>query len=115
MEEQNAQNQIQPAAAPAPEKKSYVWFWVIGGCLMITILIFGAIMAVGWWGAKKIKKEIKENQPRIEQWKKEAEKMQKNAEKFQEEMNKIQNNIPSQIPADNSANVPETDENEGSL
>lgn len=111
MEEQNAQNQTQPVVTPASQKKSYVWLWVIGGCLMIIILIFGAILAVGWWGAKK----IKENQPRIEQWQKEAEEMQKNAEKFQEEMNKIQNNIPSQIPADDPTSVPETDKNSSSL
>jgi len=115
MEEQNAQNQTQPVVTPAPQKKSYVWLWVIGGCLMIIILIFGAILAVGWWGAKKIKKGIEENQPRIEQWQKEAEEMQKNAEKFQEEMNKIQNNIPSQIPADDPTSVPETDKNSSSL
>lgn len=56
-----------PTGQPAPKKSSKVWLWVIGGCLAL-VIITGLIMGgLAWWGARKVKKAIQENQPKWEE------------------------------------------------
>jgi len=104
--EQQTQEQpvVQQAAAPAPVKKSNIWLWLIGGCLTIVILIGVAVVGLGWWAASKVKKAIKENQPKLEQLQKDAEGWQKSAEDMQKKADKWQESIPEpddlQVPSD---------------
>jgi uncharacterized protein HemX len=88
-----------PAQSAAPRKKSQVWLWILGGCLTIIIIIGLVIGGLAWWGARKVKKAIQENQPKWEEMQKNAEDMQKNANDWQEQMKKtqeeMQNNLPS--------------------
>ena len=86
--------QQQTALQAEPAKKSNVWVWLIGGCLTIVILIGVAIIGVGWWAAHKVKNAIKENQPKLEQWQKDAEEWQKSAEEMQRKADKLQRSIP---------------------
>lgn len=93
--------QVPPPPAgqqPPPKNPSKVWLWIIGGCLAI-VIIAGLIMGgLAWWGAKKFKKTIQENQPKLEEMQKGAEEWQKEMEKAQEEweseMEKMQNQTP---------------------
>ena len=55
-------------------------FWILGGCLVlfvITGLIVGGLM---YWSYKKVKRDVKENQTKFEQWKNEAEKAKNQTE-----------------------------------
>lgn len=80
--------QQMPAGQEAPKKSSKVWLWVIGGCLAI-VIITGLIMGgLAWWGARKVKKAIQENQPKWEE-------MQKGAADWQKQMEKAQKQMPS--------------------
>lgn len=54
------EQQTQGTPPAAPQKKSKVWLWVIGGCLAIIILIGVMVLALGWWGIKKVKNEWKD-------------------------------------------------------
>jgi uncharacterized protein HemX len=84
----------QPASSgtPGPQKSgSKIWLWIIGGCLAI-VIIAGLIMGgLAWWGARKVKKAIKENQPKWEE-------MQKGAQDAQQELQKQMENVQKQIP-----------------
>jgi len=53
------EQQEQGVPQAAPQKKSNVWLWVIGGCLTVVILIGVIIFGLGWWGVNKVKKEMK--------------------------------------------------------
>ncbi len=93
------QTQPQPPAGQtppsAPAKKSNVWVWILGGCLII-ILIIGIVMAgLAWWGARKVKNVIKENQPKLEEMQKGTEDMQKAAEEWQKQMEKLKDQVPA--------------------
>ncbi len=99
MEQQTQpQPQQQPPAGQtppsAPAKKSTVWIWILGGCLAV-ILIGGIVMAgLAWWGAKKVKNVIKENQPKLEEMQKGAADWQKQAEQMQKQAQDMQKNLP---------------------
>lgn len=60
------------------------------------------IVGLGWWGARKVKNVIKENQPKWEEMQKDAEKWQENSEdlqkaadEWQKEMEKLQEQMPA--------------------
>ncbi len=99
--DQQIEPPVQPQQAPVgqigPQKKSKVWLWIIGGCLAIVVIAGLVIGGLAWWGAKKLKKTIKENQPKWEEMQKGAQEMQeqsedweKAAKEFQEQMEKAQ-------------------------
>jgi len=89
----------QPQAAPvspAPEqKKKPVWPWILGGCLGIIIIGMLIMGGLAWWGAKKVGKALKENQPKLEEWQQKSQEWQKQMEKTQEmQKNLPQNSLP---------------------
>ena len=88
----------QPQAAPvspAPEqKKKPIWPWILGGCLGIIIIGMLIMGGLAWWGAKKIKKVIKENPQQVEEWQQKSQELQKQMEKAQE----MQKNLPQNSP-----------------
>lgn len=90
-----------PIGQQPQKSSSKVWLWVLGGCLTV-IIIAGIIMGgLAWWGAKKVKKAIQENQPKWEEVQKGAQEMQKQSEdwekaskELQEQMEKAQKELP---------------------
>ncbi len=86
---------IPPAQGPPPQKKSHAWIWILGGCLGILILAGIAMIALGWWGARKAKKELKKYQPNLEQMKENADKWNKESEEWQKKAQELQNNLPN--------------------
>ena len=99
--EQSMQPQQPNAPAPVPEAKNSnkTILWVIGGCLIVIIVGFLITAGLVWFGVRKVKRELKENQPKLEQWGKDVQKMQEQAEKAQREK---QNLVPV---SSNSAGV----------
>lgn len=61
-------------------KNNKVLFWILGGCL--ALLITGAILAavIFFWGVRKVKNEIGENQSKLDKWQAEAENQKKKTE-----------------------------------
>lgn len=97
----------QPAGqAPqqAPAKKSNVWIWILAGCLIIVILTGLVIAGLGWWGVRKVKKEIDKAQPKLEEWSKNADEWQKQSEELQKKAQELQKNLP-QTPDDLDGDV----------
>jgi hypothetical protein len=107
--------QASPVAPPAqagsaPEtKKSNPWPWIVGGCLIVAILVIATVLILGWWGVRKVKKEIKESdamqefERNVEKAKKEGEEWEKKSEEYRESMpdpndlsNQVENSYPSQ-------------------
>ncbi len=90
---------VQPAAVPAVQaKKTPVWVWILGGCFGIIILgmlTFGILI---YLGAKKVRKEFRENGSKWEQ-------MQDDAGEFQREMDKIQKEIEKSQPQPTAESV----------
>ena len=74
-----------------PQKKKSPWLWIIGGCLGICLLIFVTLAILGWMAARKIKNEINEFSPQVDQFKESVEKVgniQEQAEVISEEIQK---------------------------
>jgi hypothetical protein len=98
-EQTQPQPQVQPqpvAGQPAtPAKKTNIWVWILGGCLVIILLIGVTMAGLAWWGARKVKNVIKESQPKLEEMQKGAADMQKAAEEWQKEMEKIKDQMPA--------------------
>jgi uncharacterized protein HemX len=104
------QTQSQPPVEPAqqasagqqPQKSgSKVWLWILGGCLTIVIIAGLVIGGLVWWGAKKVKKAIQENQPKLEEMQKNAKDLQNNAEQVKKGSDQLQQqmeNAQRQLP-----------------
>lgn len=115
-EQKVSEAQTTPASSPsanpsvnqAPNtgnKKTPIWIWLLGGCLIIaviTILIFGFL---GYWGFKKAKHEINKQKPEFEQFQKDMEKAGKDAEEWQKQADEIQKSMPN--PEDLKYPMPE--------
>ena len=90
-----------PPTAPAPPpqapplKKSHAWIWILGGCAGIIILGIIAMVALGWWGARKAKKELEKFQPDLEQMKENADKWSKEAEGWEKKSEEFRNSMPN--------------------
>ncbi|OGI26156.1 MAG: hypothetical protein A3J76_01770 [Candidatus Moranbacteria bacterium RBG_13_45_13] len=85
----------QPGQIPPAQKKSHAWIWILGGCLGIVILIGIAIVALGWWGARKAKRELEKLQPNLEEMKKNADQWSKESEEWQKKSQELQENLPN--------------------
>jgi cytochrome c-type biogenesis protein CcmH/NrfG len=93
VEKQN-QPPVQPAVPPAA-KKSHAWIWILGGCLGIVIIGVIAMVALGWWGARKAKKELEKYTPGLEQMKENADKWSKESEEWEKKAQELQNSLPN--------------------
>ena len=83
-------------SAPAPaSKKSNAWKWILGGCLFVVIISLIAMVALGWWGARKVKNEIKKYEPNLEEIKNNMEKMSKEGEGWQKKSEEFRNTLPN--------------------
>ncbi len=61
-------------AVASPKSNSKVLLWILGGCLILLLIAGLAIGGIAYWSYKKVKKEIKENQSKIEQRQNETDK-----------------------------------------
>jgi len=84
----------QPGQAPTSAKKSNAWIWILGGCLGIVILGVIAAVALGWWGARKAKKELEKYTPGLEQMKANADKWNQEAEEWEKKSEEFRNSLP---------------------
>lgn len=85
----------QPTQIPPTQKKSHAWIWILGGCLGIIILVIIAVVALGWWGARKAKRELEKLQPNLEQMKENADKWSKESEEWQKKSQELQESLPN--------------------
>ena len=58
----------------------------MGGCLGIVVLAILAMVLLGWWGARKVKKELEKYTPNIKELKENTEEWQKKSEEFRENL-----------------------------
>lgn len=85
-----------PVQGPPPaQKKSNAWIWILGGCLGIVILGIIVFVALGWWGARKVKKETEKYLPNLEQMKENADKWNKEAEEWEKKSQEFRENLPN--------------------
>jgi hypothetical protein len=84
----------QPVAQTVIVKKS-PWPWIVGGCLLIVILVIGAFVFLGWWGARKVKDEMNKYQPTMDNVKNSVDEMNKQAEDWQKKSQDLQKNVPN--------------------
>lgn len=78
----------------AIRKKTSPWIWVIGGCLIITLLTMSMIIFVGWWGYKKAQNELQNQQPNIEKFKNNMEEAAKEVEEWEQKSKELRNIVP---------------------
>lgn len=64
-----------------PKSSNKVLFWILGGCLALLVISGLVLGGIALWSYKKVKKEIRQNQSQIEDWKKGTEKVKENAER----------------------------------
>jgi uncharacterized coiled-coil DUF342 family protein len=62
---------------------------------MLVILILVALGVLGWWGAKKVRDEIKKYEPGMESVKENIDKMKKDSDSWQQKAKEIQENMPN--------------------
>lgn len=104
---QNDKASIKENAATPQKSSNKTIFWILGGCLAL-LLIAGLIAGgMAYWGYKKVKKEIRENQPKVEQWQSEMEKIKQETEKNKEEVNPTFEEEPQPEPEANSTGMGE--------
>jgi hypothetical protein len=82
-QKQNDKQVLDPAPQKEAPKKSSnktLW-WILGGCLTLIVIIMLALGGVAYWSYKKVKNEIKNKQPKFEEFQGQMEKVEKEAEK----------------------------------
>ena len=86
---------VQTPTAASPVKKSHAWAWILGGCLTIVILVLITLGVLGWWGAKKVRDEIKKYEPGMESVKENIDKMNKESAEWQQKAKELQEKMPN--------------------
>jgi flagellar basal body-associated protein FliL len=95
----------QNTTAATPTKKTSPWVWVGMGCLIIVLITVAASGFLIWWSAKKLKNELEQHKPNIEQTSEKLKQLNAEADKWQKAAEEISKNIPdSTLPEDNSNN-----------
>lgn len=85
-----------PVAPTAPEKKkSSPWPWILGGCLLIVLVAIGSMAALGWWGARKVKKEIEKYQPSIDKTRENFDRMNREAAEWEKKSEEFRESVPN--------------------
>jgi len=86
---------VQPGQTPPTQKKSNAWIWILGGCLGIVILGIIVFVALGWWGARKVKKEMEKYTPSAQKIQENINRMNKEAEGWEKKSQEFQENLPN--------------------
>ncbi len=84
-----------PNAGDLSQKKSQAWIWILGGCAGVVVLGIIAMIALGWWGARKAKRELEKIQPGLEQMKANADKWNQEAEEWEKKSREFRENFPN--------------------
>ncbi|MFZ2188363.1 MAG: hypothetical protein WAV73_02250 [Candidatus Moraniibacteriota bacterium] len=87
---------VSEVIAPEAKKKTAPWVWAIGGCLLIVLLFMIVMGALGWWGYKAAKKELREQTPAMEEFKQRMEKATRETDR----PDKRTNELPRPVPED---------------
>ena len=95
-----------PTVAAPPQKKSNAWIWILGGCLGIVILGIIAMVALGWWGARKAKKELEKYTPNLQEMNENADKWNKEAEEWEKKSEEFRNSMPNPEDLQDPQNLP---------
>jgi hypothetical protein len=115
--EQKNENKTSKEGIAAPAKSSNkVLLWILGGCLALLIIAGLIAAALGYWGYKKVKNEIKKNQSIVEEQQVQMENIKNQAgeanqpsESFPEEPPVVAQPQPT-VPEEPSQNFPENSE-----
>jgi predicted negative regulator of RcsB-dependent stress response len=96
-----AKNQIQSAPVsevitPETKKKVSPWVWAIGGCLLIVFLFMIVMGALGWWGYKAAKRELRKQTPAMKEFQQKMEKANKESDEWEEESRSTRNSMPDE-------------------
>ncbi len=76
---QTAEQSNKQAASSDKKNNNKALWWILGGCLVIIVISMLVLGGIAYWSYKRVKKEIKNNQPNFE-------KLQYELEKAQQEM-----------------------------
>jgi len=74
-----------------PPESLWIQYSVVG----ILVLAGIVLAALGWWGAKKAKKELEKFQPNLEEMKENADKWNKESEEWEKKSKEFRENMPS--------------------
>lgn len=94
-----APSQNQPA-----QPKSHAWIWILGGCFGLAILALIIMLALGWWGARKVKREMEKYTPDVQRMKENADKWDQESEEWQRKSQEFRENMPN--PEDLQNQIP---------
>jgi hypothetical protein len=86
---------VQGEALPQGKKSTPVWAWLLGGCLIICLMALIGAIAIGWWGVRKVKHEIKKYEPGMERVQENLDKMNKEADEWQKKSEEMRSNLPN--------------------
>lgn len=97
---QQTPSQQPPQPSQQPAKKGLpAWAWILGGCLMVCIFFMIAVVAIGWWGAKKIKNEYDKQVPGMQKMIEDAQREQQEWEEMSNELQKGIADMEQTMPA----------------
>lgn len=97
---------VTPAPALPEKKKNSPWSWIIGGCVLIILIAVGSMATLGWWGARKVKKEMQKYTPSAERMKENLDRMNEEAAEWEKKSQELRETMPdpedlqNQLPAD---------------
>lgn len=92
----------QPAAAatipPQSGRSGNPWPWIVSGCLAIFIITLVAVILLGWWGVREVKKEINSQveryEPTIEGVRENIDRMNEEGEAWEKKSEELRNALP---------------------
>lgn len=104
-QKQNTKTQTSEKTAAPQKSNNKVLFWILGGCLVLFVITGLVIGGVAYWSYKKVKKEIKESKPRLEQWENQMEKMKQDVERQKEQVKSTFEEEPQTAPSGGEAGM----------
>jgi Tfp pilus assembly protein PilO len=81
---------------PETKKKISPWVWAIGGCLLIVFLFMIAMGALGWWGYKAAKKELRKQTPTMEEFKQKLERAAEESDDIDKKTKRFHESLPNE-------------------
>jgi len=104
-QKQNTKTQTGEKAATPQKSNNKVLFWILGGCLVLFVITGLVIGGIAYWSYKKVKKEIKENKPKLEQWENQMEKIKEDVENQKEQVQSTFEEEPQAVPSGGEAGM----------